>query len=444
MTTLTPNATPAVALASWRDSIKITRTNIFSTLFLLLGLVLLAFIPQRVGADVLTTLTLGSDLPNIVLQTVATTQIIAALFIVGGLLGLVPERFLPFRVLRWLRTGLLIFNGLLIIVEIFVLAAAGGSTNILQAMESSLRLATPIAIGALAGLWCERSGVTNVAIEGMMLTGACIGFVAAVFLAPAMTTRGALFLGIGFATLAGGMMALLHAWLSITFRTDQIVSGTVINILALGLTSFLRRELLASSETARETLPTINIPVLSDIPILGDLFFSGKPIYLSMFVLIFVSHIVLYYTRWGLRTRAVGENPHAADTLGINVYWNRYINVVVGGMIAGFAGAWFSLESSGSFDDGMTGGLGFIALAALIFGKWTPFGAAAGALLFGFSQMLYQRFQILNEGLVNVLGVQIPPQIIQMVPYVVTMVVLAGLVGKAVAPKADGVPYKKE
>lgn len=437
MTTLTH--APSAPVTSWRDSIKLTRLGIFSVVFIVLGVLLLTFIPQRVAPETITTLTFGGEIPDLLFYTVGATQFIGLVWLIVGIFGLIP-----LRQLKSLRLAGLIVGGVLIIPAIFIIAAAGGSTNVLQALESSFRLATPIAIGALSGLWCERSGVTNVAIEGMMLTGACIGFIAATFLAPTLNSQGALFAGIIFATLAGMLMALLHAWLAITFMTDQIVSSTVINIMALGLTSFLRREILLSSEATRETLPLIEIPVLSDIPILGNIFFTGKPIYLSMFVLVILSHIVLYYTRWGLRTRAVGENPHAADTLGIDVIRNRYFNVVLGGAIAGFAGAWFSLETSGSFDDGMTGGLGFIALAAMIFGKWTPFGAATGALLFGFSQMLYQRFQILNEGLVQVIGVQIPPQFIQMVPYIVTMVVLAGLVGKAVAPKADGVPYKKE
>jgi simple sugar transport system permease protein len=168
----------------------------------------------------------------------------------------------------------------------------------------------------------------------------------------------------------------------------------------------------------------------------GDVFFFGRPIFYSMFIILIVTHVVLFYTRWGLRTRAVGENPRAADTLGIKVNRNRWINVIIGGLIAGLAGAWFSLETNGSFDDNMTSGRGFIALAAMIFGKWTPIGAFGGGLLFGFSDALGQRFQFL--------GVPIPPQFLQMVPYVITIVVLAGLVGRAVAPKADGVPYEKE
>jgi simple sugar transport system permease protein len=155
-----------------------------------------------------------------------------------------------------------------------------------------------------------------------------------------------------------------------------------------------------------------------------------------MFVLIIATHVIIYFTRWGLRTRAIGENPHAADTLGVKVNRMRWINVTIGGLIAGLGGAWFSLEFIGTFEDNMIGGLGFIALAAAIFGKWTPFGAALGALLFGFSQALNVRFQIAS--------VPIPPQFVQMIPYILTIVILAGVVGRAVAPKASGIPYRKE
>jgi len=206
--------------------------------------------------------------------------------------------------------------------------------------------------------------------------------------------------------------------------------------MALGLTSFMRGEVLLSADAARRTLPSFTIPVLGDLPIIGEILFTGKPVFFSMFLLIALTHIMLFFTRWGLRTRAVGENPHAADTLGINVAGNRYFNVVVGGFIAGLGGAWFSLETAGTFDEGMTNGLGFIALAAVIFGKWRPIPAAIGGLLFGFSRALDTRFQILEVG--------VPVQFVQMTPYLVTMVVLAGLVGRAIAPKAIGQPYEKE
>src|SRR5690606_36032944 len=191
----------------------------------------------------------------------------------------------------------LAINGLLIIPSVLIIAAANNSTNVPVMLQVSLRLATPIVMGALAGIWCERAGVVNIAIEGMMLAGACFGFVTMTLLAPSIGTPNAQLVGVIVAVLSGGLMAVLHAWLSITFKTDQVVSGTVINILAIGLTSFARREVLLSSEAGRETLQQIRLPVLGDIPVLGDVFFNGRPIFYAMFVLLFVTHIVLFYTR---------------------------------------------------------------------------------------------------------------------------------------------------
>lgn len=412
---------------------KLTRTLIFGIVFLLIGLLMVARIPSDLSGELVTTLTFGDGLPDIPVPTQAFGLFVGVVYLAAGVLAVIPESILK---LGRTRETLLIIAGVLIIPVTLIVAGGGRSVNVTQMLESTFRLATPITLGALAGLWCEKSGVTNIASEGMMLTGACFGFIGSLILAQLMPFQTALGWGVLIAVVAGGLIALLHGWLSITFMTDQVVSGTVINILAIGLTSFMRREVLLSTETARETLSSIAIPVLSDIPVLGKVFFTGKPIYLLAFVLVIVTHVVMYNTRWGLRTRAVGENPHAADTLGINVVRNRYINVFIGGLIAGLAGAWFSIETVGLFEDQMTGGLGFIGLAAMIFGKWTPGGAMAGALLFGFARALDTRFQSY--------GVPIPSQFIQMLPNLVTMIVLAGLVGRAIAPKADGVPYKKE
>lgn len=437
MTTLnTPLQNSTVEQESWRDRFKITRMTVFSVLFILLGVWILLSASQSFEADTATTLTYGQSPDGTTLSTVVTIipylTVIAILYIASGAASLIPVESLQ-RAKFWL----LLVCGALIFPTVLIVAAAGQSTNATSMLASSLRLATPIVIGALAGIWCERSGVVNIAIEGMMLTGAAFGFIAFTILAPMMNSQTAIFIGVIIAVLAGGVMAVLHAWLSITFKTDQIVSGTVINILALGLTSFMRREvLLQQADAGRETLQALPIPVLADIPVLGEVFFTGKPIFYMMFVLLIVTHVMLFYTRWGLRTRAVGENPHAADTLGINVIRNRWINVIIGGCIAGLAGAWLSLETTGTFDDNMTAGRGFIALAAMIFGKYLPFGALGGGLLFGFSSALETRFQIL--------GVNLPPQFLQMTPYLVTIIVLAGLVGRATPPKADGVPYEKE
>ncbi len=416
---------------SWRENLRFTRMTIFSLLFLVLGAWLVVGGSGSIPGSVTTRLTFGADLPDLHVPTLGYALVVGLLYVGGGIVGLLPGAGL--RRVRWVW---LFVNGLLVIPTVLIIAAAGNSTNVTVMLSVSMRLATPIAMGALAGIWCERSGVVNIAIEGMMLSGACFGFVAFTLLAPSLGTPNAQLGGVIVSVLSGGAMALLHGWLSITFKTDQIVSGTVINILAVGLTSFARREILLASTAGRETLEPIIIPGLSQIPVVGEIFFQGRPIFYGMFILIIVTHVVLFYTRWGLRTRAVGENPRAADTLGINVKRNRWINVLIGGLIAGLAGAWFSLETTGGFDDNMTSGRGFIALAAMIFGKYTPIGAFGGALLFGFSDALGQRFQFL--------GVPIPPQFLQMVPYLITIVVLAGLVGKAVGPKADGVPYEKE
>jgi ABC-type uncharacterized transport system permease subunit len=330
----------------------------------------------------------------------------------------------------------LVVNGVLLLPTVLIAASVGKQTNVLTMFAESLRLATPIVIGAIAGLWSERSGVVNIAIEGMMLTGACFGFTTFFFLGEVMPdTNLALFISVMIAILSGGIMSLLHGWLSITFKTNQIVSGTVINILAIGLTSFVRRQWLLSTEAGRVTLPSIPIPGLVNIPLIGPVLFNNKPIFYAMFILLIVTYYVIFHTSWGLRIRAVGEHPHAADTVGINVFRVRYIAVLISGLIAGMGGAWFSLETVGGFDDMMTSGRGFIALAAMIFGKWTPFGAFFGGLLFGFADALGTRFQILN--------VPVPPQFLQILPYLTTMVVLAGLIGRAVAPAADGKPYEK-
>lgn len=345
-----------------------------------------------------------------------------------------------------IANGILLSAALLIIPTILVGAAANNQTNVISMLSATLTAATPIGLGAMAGLWCERSGVVNIAIEGMMLIAACAGFTAVFLLRRDLADIDgnlSLFIGVIVGIISGGIAALLHAWLSITFRTDQIVSGTVINILAVGATSFVRREVLLSSEAGGIKTPNIEIPILADIPYIGQELFNQQPIFYLMFVIIIVTNIVLFNTRWGLRMRAVGEHPSAADTLGINVNRTRWINVFIGGLIAGLAGAWFSLEINGRFIDEMTRGAGFIALAALIFGKWTPFGALGAALLFGYAQALDLRLQTLKTPIPGT-DTLIPQQFLQMVPYVFTIVVVAGLMGRSVAPKALGQPYVKE
>lgn len=328
-----------------------------------------------------------------------------------------------------LRTLSLAVNSLGLVAVILVWASMGRRLEVLGILAQSIRLATPIAFGALAGVLCERCGVINIAIEGMMLSAACLGFIAALYAQQ-------VWIGVLAAMLAGAVIAALHAMLTIHWRVDQIISGTVINMLAIGFTGFLRRTvLLHNSREAPAVLPRWPVPWLSDVPVVGKLFFLHQPLVYAMFLLVLVVHVVLFYTRWGLRMRAVGEHPQAADTVGIRVFAVRYRNVIAGGMIAGLGGAWFSLETVGNFEDLMTNGKGFIALAAMIFGKWTPLGALGGALLFGFADALQIKLQIA--------GVQVPYQFLSMTPYVVTMIVLAGVIGRARPPAAIGIPYEK-
>ncbi|MBP9501577.1 MAG: ABC transporter permease [Candidatus Promineofilum sp.] len=292
-------------------------------------------------------------------------------------------------------------------------------------MASTLRQSTPLILGALCGLICERSGVINIGIEGQMLMGAFLAFLANVYL-------GNLWLALGVGMLTGAIMGLLLAFMSVTLKMDQIIGGTVINILAIGLTGYF----YVSGLTTRGKFPPYALGPLADIPLIGPVFFRNPPITYLAIIIVFVMHYVLFYTRWGLRTRAVGEHPSAADTVGINVFKMRYVNVIIGGVFAGLAGAFLTLEGVGTFERGMTNGRGFLALAIMIFGKWTPLGAWGAALLFGFTYALQTQLQFM--------GVNLPPQFIGSMPYILTILVLAGFVGRSRAPAAEGIPYEKE
>ncbi len=323
-----------------------------------------------------------------------------------------------------------------IVVTLFVLAflawaARDKSMNLTGMLKQSLLGGIPILLAALSGLMCERSGVVNIGIEGMMLTGA---FFAALIGSVTASVWG----GLLAAVLSGALMGALLAVLSIRYRVDQIVAGTAINILATGLTSYFSSAYLQHNQ-AMNTPPTfqpIPLPLLSKIPVLGPVLFNQTLLVYLGLILVVVIHVMLFYTRWGLRSRSVGEHPRAADTLGVNVFKIRYVNTILGGAIAGLGGAYLILSSVGRFDELMTAGRGFIGLAAMIFGKWMPFGALGASLIFGFANSLQVSLAIL--------GVPIPSQFLLMAPYLVTMIALAGVVGRATAPAADGVPYTKE
>jgi ABC-type uncharacterized transport system permease subunit len=318
------------------------------------------------------------------------------------------------------------------VIAFLLWAAAGDSLNLLGMLRTTILSAVPITLGALSGVLCERSGVINIAIEGMMLTAAFTGAV--------IGSASGLIVGAVAGMASGALLGAALAVLAIRYRTDQIIAGTVINIFALGITSYLTALILADPEYRHLNNPgtfgNIDIPGLSDIPVLGPLLFDHNIFVYLMFALVLLIHFGLFRTRWGLRVRAVGEHPKAADTVGISVSRVRYRNVILGGMVAGLAGAYFTVGSVGNFNEGMTGGRGFIALAAMIFGRWNPVGALGAALVFGFAESLQNKLSIL--------GIPVPSEFLQMAPYLATILVVAGLVGRARPPAADGQPYIKE
>lgn len=330
---------------------------------------------------------------------------------------------------RW--TGLSLGIGLAIAVMAFLVwATAGKAFSLTGMLQATMVRAVPIALGGLAGVLCERSGVVNIAIEGMLLAGAFTGALA-----------GSVLGGIGglvAAVAIGGLFGFILAALVVTYRMDQIIAGVVINLFVLGVTSYVSSQVFADYRDLNNApvFRAIKIPIVGDIPVIGPMLFQQNIFVYGALVLVAVATYYLFHTRLGLRTRAVGEHPRAADTLGVNVYSIRYLNVTLGGMVAGFGGAWFTLGSVGRFDENMTGGRGFIGLAAMIFGRWHPVGALSAALVFGFADSLQQKLALLRT--------PIPSEFLAMAPYIATIIVVAGLVGRAKPPAADGQPYIKE
>jgi len=350
-----------------------------------------------------------------------------------------------------------IFIAIIIIVLIGVVVVVGGSAVspgviIISMLATTIAVATPLTLGALCGIFCERAGVVNIGIEGMMLSSAFFGWFGAIYMntilgAGAMLS---LLVGVIVAILAGGLMGLLLAVLSVTYKVDQIIGGTVINLLAVGISGFLNRQLFFEQGSifggqvphAPGVLPRIHVPFLADIPVVGRIF-EQQPIAISAILLVIITHFVLFYTRWGLRTRAVGEHPRAADTVGVNVIRMRYANVIIGGCVAGLAGAYFTLESVPSFEPLMTNGRGFISLAAVIFGNWAPFGAWAAALVFGAAQALQINLQFFRTLIPEQWAFLQHSSVVGLVPYILTMLIMTGIIGKTTPPAADGQPYEK-
>jgi ABC-type uncharacterized transport system permease subunit len=300
---------------------------------------------------------------------------------------------------------------------------------IVTLLASTLRLSTPLTLAAIGGTFSERSGVINIGLEGMILMGA--------FAAAAVTYyTGNPWAGVVAALLFGGLLASVHALLSITFKANQVVSGVAINILALGLTTLMMQIIWGNRGASEsvEGLGTWSVPIINDIPVLGPIFSNHCPVVYMMLVIVVLANILLFKTSLGLHIRACGEHPEAADTVGINVYRIRYFCVILSGMLAGLGGSYLSLGQLNVFSQNMSAGRGFIALAAMIFGKWKPFGAFGASLIFAFTDALQMKLQ----------GFGIPFQFVAMIPYVLTILVLSGAVRRAVAPAADGKPYVKE
>ncbi len=380
----------------------------------------------QVSTFVLSSMRAGVNIaaPDLVLPTNITLILLGTLAALGGVWELVRGFKREDR--------LVITAAIFLILAFLVWATRGKSLNLTGMLVSSLVRATPICLAAMSGIYSERSGVVNIGIEGMMLLGALVSVVFA-------SISKNMLVGVLAGVLAGVLLGWLHAVLSIKYKVNQIISGTGIIILALGLTSYLQRAFLNVYTELNQpgpAIPAFPIPVLWRIPVLGPVVFNLSPLIYSMFAIIILTHILMYNTRWGLRVRSVGENPKAADTLGINVFRIRYMSVLISGAIAGLAGSYMSIGAAGRFNEGMSAGKGFLGLAAMIFGDWNPFGALLGSLIFGFFDSWQEKLSLLQIG--------VPVDLLGMAPYIATMIVLAGFIGRSRMPAADGVPYEKQ
>jgi len=348
----------------------------------------------------------------------------------GISLALCGWAYLRFRNGKTIALAAGLVSGFLILAFIDW-AAAGKFIPLTGMLQGALLLSAPLIFGSMSGLLCERSGVINIAIEGQLLASA---FTAAV---TASLCHNVIW-GLIAAPIAGALISLILATFAIKFGVDQVILGFVINVFVIGLTDFLYKKLLipyGATWNYGLTFSAIKIPLLSKIPVIGPILFSQSIIVYLMYLIVGLINFALFKTRWGLRTRAIGEHPTAADTVGIDVNRLRFRNVLLAGLVAGVGGAYFTIGSVGSFGKEMTSGAGFIALAALIFGKYRPMGAVAAALLFGFSDNL--------GSTLSIIGVSIPSEFMLMVPYIATIIAVTGLVGRVRAPAADGIPYTR-
>jgi simple sugar transport system permease protein len=408
----------------------IDRKQAVAGIFVMLGLVdifVFGFLADK--GDAVFTFTLNGaavSVPDLSLPPGPVSEGLGALSIVLGLLyaGLKLAKLSR----RLVATGVM----LAFIVSFLCWCDAGRiPLPFVSLMQTTMLASIPLVLGALSGCLCERSGVINIAIEGQLLLGAFAGAVIA-------SAFGSIWLGLVTGSLAGGLLGALLAVFAIRYLVDQIILGVVLNVFASGLTGYLYDQALVPYENRLNSPPTFNsikIPVLGDIPIIGPILFDSTIFLYITYAAVALVHIGLFKTRWGLRVRAVGEHPTAADTVGIRVLFTRYRNVILGGLVAGIGGASLTIGSVGSFGKDISSGQGYIALAAMIFGRWTPLGATGAALLFGFSVAL--------ANVLGTIGCPIPSDFLLMLPYVATIIAVAGFVGRSQAPKADGQPYVK-
>ncbi len=421
-----------------RTRFRIERDQVYGILYILVGIFIAIVFARPTEAGQMTTFGLTPPrsntipVPDLVFPSQVSLYIFAvAIAFVGGL-----QLARGFKQINLV----LVFMAILFVVAFLTWAARGKSLNVTSLIANALLRATPIALAGLSGVLCERAAVINIAIEGMMLSGAFATTVASSIASNIWTWSNPLALAFGLVVglLTGGVLGLLLAVLAVRYKVDQIVAGTAINILSTGITSFLVSRILVEFQNLNQApiFPKVALPGLSRIPVIGTVLFEQNLLFYLMFVLIAAIHIMLFYTRWGLRTRAVGEHPKAADTLGVKVYFTRYVNTILGGMVAGLGGAFLVIGSVGRFDEVMTAGKGFIGLAAMIFGKWMPIGVFGAASIFGFADSLQSKLAILD--------VPIASQFLLMAPYLITIIVLAGVIGEAIPPAADGQPYVKE
>jgi simple sugar transport system permease protein len=403
-----------------------TESRIAGTLLLLLSVLTALVFAQVEGGDAVFRLSRATDalvLPDLAVPAAPFNYAAAAILaFLGARLWLRTDG-------RWVSLSLGI--GLTLAVAAFLVWATAGKAFSLTGMfQASIVRAVPIALGALAGVLSERVAVVNIAVEGMLLAGAFAGAL--------VGSLAGGWIGIAAAILVGGLFGFLLAALVVTYRVDQIIAGVVINLFVLGVTSYVSSQVFQQYRFLNNApvFRSFDIPLLADIPVIGPVLFQQNIFVYGAMVMVAVATYYLFWTRSGLRARAVGEHPKAADTLGIDVYRIRYVNVTIAGMVAGFGGAFLTLGLVGRFDENMTGGRGFIALAAMIFGRWHPVGALMAALIFGFADSLQQKMALLQT--------PIPSEFLAMAPYIATIVVVAGLIGKARAPAADGKAYVKE